>query len=155
MTCSVEFGHGWTRLREVVLPFPQGWLSEQNMRTRVKITKRKECVPSLAGGYFHAHTRISPTLISVKKMRSMVGRRVSTRKRRGKRNFGKRDLRVLVSRELKGGITRDDSQRLFLAQHSVAMLEQCCNHSKQWHSNVATLCCAKNCRCESSRVTSP
>ena len=155
MTCSVEFGHGWTRLREVVLPFPQGWLSEQNMRTRVKITKRKECVPSLAGGYFHAHTRISPTLISVRKMRSMVGRRVPTWKRWGKRNFGKRGLRVLVSRELKGDITRDDSQRLFLAQHSVAMLEQCCNHSKQWHSNVATLCCAKNCRCESSRVTSP
>ena len=59
MTCSVEFGHGWTRLREVVLSFPQGWLSEQNMRTRVKITKRKECVPSLAGGYFHAHAYFS------------------------------------------------------------------------------------------------
>ena len=27
----------------------------------------------------------------------------------------------------KGDITRDDSQRPFLAQHSVAMLEQCCN----------------------------
>ena len=100
MTCSVEFGHGWTRLSEVVLPFPQGWLSEQNMRTHVKITKRKECVPSLAGCYFHAHTRISPTLISVRKMRSMVGRRVCTRKRWRKRNFGKRGLRVLVSREL-------------------------------------------------------
>ena len=155
MTCSVEFGHGWTRLSEVVLPFPQGWLSEQNMRTHVKITKRKECVPSLAGCYFHAHTRISPTLISVRKMRSMVGRRVCTRKRWRKRNFGKRGLRVLVSRELKGDIRRDDSQRLFLAQHSVAMLEQCCNHSKQCRNNVATLCCAKNCRCESSRVTSP
>ena len=42
-----------------------------------------------------------------------------------------------------------------LAQHSVAMLEQCCNHSKQCRNNVATLCCAKNRRCESSRVTSP
>ena len=27
--------------------------------------------------------------------------------------------------------TRDDSQRRFLAQLSVAILEQCCNHSKQ------------------------
>ena len=35
------------------------------------------------------------------------------------------------------------------------MLEQCCNHSKQCRNNVATLCCANNRRCESSRVTSP
>ena len=35
------------------------------------------------------------------------------------------------------------------------MLEQCCNHSKQCRNNVATLCCAKNRRCESSRVASP
>ena len=48
----------------------------------------------------------------------------------------------------------DDSQRRFLAQHSVAMLEQCCNHSKQCRNNVATLCCAKNHRCKSSCVTS-
>ena len=50
---------------------------------------------------------------------------------------------------------RDDLQRRFLAQHSVAMLEQCCKHSKHCRNNVATLCCAKNRRCESSRVTSP
>ena len=37
----------------------------------------------------------------------------------------------------------------------VAMLEQCCNHSKQCRNNAATLCCAENRRCESSRVTSP
>ena len=35
------------------------------------------------------------------------------------------------------------------------MLEQCCNHSKQCRNNIATLCCAKNRRCESCRVTSP
>ena len=35
------------------------------------------------------------------------------------------------------------------------MLEQCCNYSKQCHNNVATLCCAKNRRCESFCVTSP
>ena len=34
------------------------------------------------------------------------------------------------------------------------MLEQCCNHPKQFRNNAATLCCAKNLRCESSRVTS-
>ena len=55
----------------------------------------------------------------------------------------------------KGDITRDDSQRRFLAQRSVAMLELCCNYSKQCRNNIATLCCAKNRRCESSRVTSP
>ena len=32
--------------------------------------------------------------------------------------------------ERNGDVTRDDSQRQFLAQHSVAMLEQCCNYSK-------------------------
>ena len=35
------------------------------------------------------------------------------------------------------------------------MLKQCCNYSKQCRNNVATLCCAKNRRCESSRVASP
>ena len=56
---------------------------------------------------------------------------------------------------LKAIITRDDSQRRFLAQHSVAMLERYCNHSKQCRNNVVTLCCAKNLRCESSRLTLP
>ena len=36
----------------------------------------------------------------------------------------------------KGDVTRDDSQRRFLAQHSVAMLEQCCDDSKQCRNNV-------------------
>ena len=40
---------------------------------------------------------------------------------------------------LKGDVIRDDLQRRFLAQHSVAMLEQCGNHSKQcvWQRCVA------------------
>ena len=42
-------------------------------------------------------------------------------------------------REPKVDVTRDGSQRRFLAQHSVAMLEQCCNHSKQYRNNIATL----------------
>ena len=52
-------------------------------------------------------------------------------------------------------VTGNDSQRRFLAQKNVAILEQHCNHSKQCRNNDATLCCAKNHRCESSRVTSP
>ena len=31
----------------------------------------------------------------------------------------------------KGDVTRGDSQRGFLAQHRIVMLEQCCNNSKQ------------------------
>ena len=62
--------------------------------------------------------------------------------------------RNIKSCNAKGYVTRDDSPRRFLAQHSVAMLEQCCNHLKQCRNNVATLCWAKNSRCESSHVTS-
>ena len=35
-------------------------------------------------------------------------------------------------------VTRDDSQRRFLVQHGIAMLEQCCDNSKQCRNNVAT-----------------
>ena len=62
---------------------------------------------------------------------------------------------VISNSSLEGDVTPDDSQQLFLTQDMVAMLEQCCNHSKQCRNNVATLCCAENRRCESSRVTSP
>ena len=41
-----------------------------------------------------------------------------------------------AAKEAKGDVTRDDSQRRFLAQHTVAMLEQCCNHSKQCRNAV-------------------
>ena len=33
-------------------------------------------------------------------------------------------------------ITRDDFQQQFLAEHSIAMLEQCCSYSKQCCNNV-------------------
>ena len=58
-----------------------------------------------------------------------------------------------LTRELKADVTRDDSQRRFLAQHSVATLLP---HGFEWlqHcSNIAMLCCAKNRRCQSSCVT--
>ena len=56
---------------------------------------------------------------------------------------------------LKGDVTRNDSQRRFLAQHSVATLLRYCFEWLQCCFNIATLYCAKNCRCLSSRVTSP
>ena len=62
---------------------------------------------------------------------------------------------VIYSCLYKGDVTQDDSQRQCLAQHIVAMLEQCCDYSKQCRNNVATLCCAKNSLRESPRVTSP
>ena len=54
-----------------------------------------------------------------------------------------------------GRIISQQKLRRFLAQHGVAMLEQCCNHWKQCRNSAATLCCAKNRRWESSRATSP
>ena len=52
-------------------------------------------------------------------------------------------------------VTRDDSQRRFLAQHSVTTLLRPCFGWLQHCSRVATLCCAKNRRFKSSRVTLP
>ena len=52
---------------------------------------------------------------------------------------------------LKADVTWDDSQRWFFAQHRVAMLEQCCNRSKQCRNNVEMMCCVKNRRCKSSK----
>ena len=55
----------------------------------------------------------------------------------------------------KGYVTRDDSQRRFLAQHSVTTLLGRCFELLQHCSNIATLRCAKNSRCAPARVTSP
>ena len=59
----------------------------------------------------------------------------------------------------KDDFTRDDSQRRFLAQHSVATsLRRCFEWLQQQQvaiSSIATLCSVKNSICESSRVTSP
>ena len=46
-------------------------------------------------------------------------------------------------------VTRDDSQRRFLAHHSVATLLRHCFEWLQHCSDIATPCCAKNRRCES------
>ena len=44
-------------------------------------------------------------------------------------------------------VTRDDSQRRFLTQHSVAALLRLCSAWLQHCTNIATLCCTKNRRC--------
>ena len=54
-----------------------------------------------------------------------------------------RSLRVLL---------HNDSKQQFLALHRVASLLQHCSEWFQHCSNIATLCCAKNRRCESFRV---
>ena len=54
---------------------------------------------------------------------------------------------------IKGDVRQEDLQQQFFAQHYNAMLEQCCNCSKQRRNNVVNMCCAKNSRCESFRVT--
>ena len=64
------------------------------------------------------------------------------------------NVRATLNARLRWCYTRADSQRQFLVQHSVAILERCCSYSKECRNNVATLCWAKNLRCESSRVTS-
>ena len=46
-------------------------------------------------------------------------------------------------RELEGDVRRDDSQRRFLAQHSVGTLLRHCFEWLQHRSSIATLCCAK------------
>ena len=55
----------------------------------------------------------------------------------------------------KGDVTRDDLQRRFLAQHSLTTLFLRGFEWLQSCSNIWTLCCVKNRRCELSRVTSP
>ena len=47
----------------------------------------------------------------------------------------------------KHDVTRDDWQQWFLVQHTIAMLEQCCN-------NIGTLCYPKNRQCELHGVRS-
>ena len=60
-----------------------------------------------------------------------------------------------VAHSLCGDVTRDNSQRRFLAQYSVATLLRYFFEWLQHCFNIAMLCCARNCRCELSRVTSP
>ena len=54
--------------------------------------------------------------------------------------------------QYKGDVKKDDPQRRFLEQHIVTTLLGRCFEWLQHCSNIATPCCSKNRRCESSRV---
>ena len=58
---------------------------------------------------------------------------------RGPLNFKKTIYWSTTSAVSKGDVTWDDSKRRFLAQHSVDMLKQCCNYSKQCRNDVVTI----------------
>ena len=51
-----------------------------------------------------------------------------------------------------GDVTRDDSQRRFLALHSVVTLLRHCFEWLQHCFSIAALRCAKNRRCESTHM---
>ena len=53
-------------------------------------------------------------------------------------------LNISIYYKIMAFVTRYDSQRRFLLQHSAAKLEQCCNQTKQCRNDFATLCYAKN-----------
>ena len=60
-----------------------------------------------------------------------------------------------VVKETWADVTRDNSQRQCSAQYIVTTLLRYCFEWLQHCFNIETMCCAKNRRCESSRVTSP
>ena len=72
-------------------------------------------------------------------------------------NFAHRriDSKVRTTSQVTGDVKQDDLQRRFLTQHIISTLLRHCFEWLQHCSNIAALCCAKNRRCESSRVTSP
>ena len=60
------------------------------------------------------------------------------------------DEKIYVSKQSKGDVTRDDSKRRILAQHSIAMLEQCCNHAFE---TMSQQCCDAVLRIVSCSIT--
>ena len=95
----------------------------------------------------------------------LIGNRTSCRPIRSVIIFLVRDFKTnrtpatrspdFVYWELEDDVTREDSRRRFLAQHSDAtLLPHCFEWSKHW-SSIASLCWAKSRRCESSCVISP
>ena len=67
----------------------------------------------------------------------------------------RRQRQLLLEWWYKGGVTRDDSQRWVLAQHSFATLLQHWFECLQYCSSITTKGCIKSHRCGLSRVTSP
>ena len=121
--------------------------SDVNVIPNLSIVPKKLVMVTLKLSELHSENR--PILPCKQRFLSCMAFSVGSRSRR----FWRQRERLKNNR-FKGDVTRDDAQRRFLTQHSVATLEQCCNYWKQCCNNVATLCCAKNRRCESSGVTS-
>ena len=115
--------------------------SDVNVIPNLSIVPKKLVMVTLKLSELHSENR--PILPCKQRFLSCVAFSVGSRSRR----FWRQRERLKNNR-FKGDVIRDDSQLRFLAQQSVAMLEQCRN-------NVATLCGPKNRRCESSCVTSP
>ena len=111
--------------------------SDVNVIPNLSIVPKKLVMVTLKLTELHSENR--PILPCKQRFLSCLAFSLGSRSRR----FWQQQERLKNNR-FKGDVTRDDSQRRFLAQHSVAMLEQCCNYSKQCRNNVATLCCAKN-----------
>ena len=107
-----------------------------NVIPNLSIVPKKLVMVTLKLTELHSENR--PILPSKQKFLSCMAFNVGSRSRRIWRQRER-----LKNNRLKGDVTRDDSQRRFFAQHSVAMLEQCCNYSTQCRNNFATLCALK------------
>ena len=100
-----------------------------NVIPNLSIVPKKLVMVTLKLGELHSENR--PILPSKQMFLSCMAFSVGSRSRRIWRQRER-----LKNNRFKGDVTRDYSQRRFLAQHSVAMLEQCCNYSKQCRNNV-------------------
>ena len=109
--------------------------SDVNVIPNLSIVPKKLVMVTLKLSELHSENR--PILPCKQRFLSCMAFSVGSRSRR----FWRQRERLKNNR-LKGDVTRDDSQRRVLAQHSVATLEQCCSYSKQCRNNVSTLCCA-------------
>ena len=74
------------------------------------------------------------------------------------RSIGQKVVRCFVNVALRWWYTRRFATTIFSATQHYNIVATLLRHCCEWlqHcSNIATLCCAQNRRCESSRVTSP
>ena len=107
-----------------------------NVIPNLSIVPKKLVMVTLKLSELHSENR--PILPSKQRFLSCMAFSVGSRSRRIWRQRER-----LKNNRPKGDVTRDYSQRRFLAQHSVAILEQCCNYSIQCRNNFAMLCALK------------
>ena len=109
--------------------------SDVNVIPNLSIVSNKLVMVTLKLSELHSENR--PILPCKQRFFSCMAFSVGSRSRRIWRQRER-----LKNNRFKGDVTRDDSQRRFLAQHSVATSEQCCNYSKQCRNNVVQCCFA-------------